>query len=231
MSPLTTTTLHSSRSLYLRRTVPNDTPLLYTQAYSQREFMRLFRLNDSPANEAEVYKHLWQRQQSPPNQDRYLELLIVHRRYGPIGICALAEYVPLHRRAEYLIGLFRTQHRYVGYGLEVSLMILDLAFNTYRLHKLYAITYAYNKPAQKGLLSLGFQLEGIQKEHIYDPVEQRFVDLHNYGMIETEFRHNQRLLPLAKHLLNRDITQAMPIEQPPQQASFIQSGVLTWCPS
>ena len=38
--------LHESRSLYLRRTVPNDASLLFRQGFCQRElFMRLFRLN------------------------------------------------------------------------------------------------------------------------------------------------------------------------------------------
>lgn len=220
-------TLHQSRSLYLRRTVPNDAGLLFHKGFSQREFMRLFRLNDTPTSEAEVHRQLVQRQQLPPNQDRYLEVLIVHKRHGAIGLAALADYAPLHRRAEYLIGLFDPTHRGVGMGLETTLMMLDLAFNTYKLHKVYASTYDYNPfVPQQGLEGFGFSLEGKRKEHIFDPVAGCFIDLCDYGMTENNFRQNDRLVPLAKRLLDRDITQpnASPQDRSPSQAPQSESA-------
>ncbi|MGI8932948.1 GNAT family protein [Leptolyngbya sp. BC1307] len=198
--------LHESRSLQLRRTVPNDASLLFQQGFSQQEFMRLFRLNDAPASEAEVYQNLVRRQQIPAHQETYLELLICHRRYGPIGLCALADHSALHQRAEYLVGLFDSARRRVGYGIEVTLMVLDLAFNAYHLHKVYASTYAYNLPAQTGLVKMGFQLEGQRRDHIFDRASQQFVDLYDYGMTVDNFRQNQRLVPLSQRLLQRDIT-------------------------
>ncbi len=80
-------------------------------------------------------------------------------------------------------------------------------------------------------MSLVFALEGIQKEHIYDPVFQGFIDLHNYGMTEDYFRGNRRLIPLAKRLLCRDITQLPSVKESSHHDSFIKSGALTWCPS
>ena len=202
--------LHESRSLYLRRTVPNDAGLLFRQGFCQREFMRLFRLNDRPTSEAEVHRNLVQRQQLPPNQDRYLEVLIVHKRHGAIGLAALADYAPLHRRAEYLIGLFDPTHRGIGLGIETTLMMLDLAFNTYKLHKVYLSTYGYNPfVPQQGLEGLGFLLEGQRKEHVFDQLEGRFVDLCDYGLTVDQFRHRQRLARLSKRLIGRDITQAI----------------------
>jgi len=199
-------TLHESRNLQLRRTVPNDAGILFERGFSQREFMRLFRLNDSPQSVGDVQQRLGRQQQVPPDQNTYLELLILHRRYGPIGLCALADYLKLHRRAEYLIGLFDTAQRQTGYGIEVTLMVLDLAFNAYAMHKVYAATYAYNQPAQRNLLGMGFQLEGIARQHVFDQVAQQFVDVHNYGLLEAEFRQHQRLKPLAQRFLGRDIT-------------------------
>ncbi|MGD1942113.1 MAG: GNAT family N-acetyltransferase [Leptolyngbyaceae cyanobacterium] len=197
---------HESRHLQLRRTVPNDAEILYERGFSQREFMRLFRLNDMPTSAAAVHKQLVQRQQIPPRQETYLELMIVHRRHGPIGLCALADHSSLHRRAEYLVGLFETSRRQLSYGVEAGLMLGDLAFNGYNLNKLYASTYAYNRPAQKVLESGGFQLEGCCREHIFDRVTQQFVDLHNYGLTVSHFRQYQRLAPLSLRLLGRDIT-------------------------
>ncbi|MEM9117685.1 MAG: GNAT family protein [Cyanobacteria bacterium P01_F01_bin.56] len=218
--------LHESRHLQLRRTVPNDAQLLFERGFSQREFMRLFRLNDCPASVAEVHQQLVQRQQIPPEQETYLELMIIHHRHGPIGLCALADYAPLHRRAEYLVGLFDTSRRQVGYGFEAGLMLSDLAFNAYGMNKLYASTYAYNQPAQKVLESGGFQLEGCCREHVFDQVAKQFVDLHNYGLTASHFRAYKRLAPLSKRLLGRDITlpSSPPTFQPREDTPTVKSG-------
>jgi len=233
--------LHQSRSLYLRRTVPNDASLLFDKGFSQREFMRLFRLNDLPKSAAEIYRNLVQRQQLAPDQDHYLELLIVHKRHGAIGLVALADYAPLHRRAEYLIGLFDPQHRGIGIGLEATMMLVDLAFNTYKLHKIYACTYGYNQSAQQGLASGGFVLEGQRKEHVFDQIEGSFVDLWDYGLTVDQFRQNQRLVPLSKRLIGQDITQeSAPLQtQSPAQVApnptavtrFVRSGCYLLSPS
>lgn len=215
--------LCQGRSLYLRRTVPNDAALLFDKGFSQREFMRLFRLNDSPTSQADVHQNLVQRQQIPPDREKYLELLIVHKQHGAIGLAALADYAPLHQRAEYLIGLFDSTHRGIGHGLETTLMVLDLAFNRYKLHKVSASTYSYNRVAQQGLESVGFCLEGNRKDHVFDPIANCFVDLQDYGLTVDAFRQNQRLVPLSNRMIGRDITQ--PIAVPQQKPDPVaQSG-------
>lgn len=218
--------LHQSRNLQLRRTVPNDAGILFEQGFSRREFMRLFRLNDAPANESVVHQRLVRRQQIPPAQETYLELLIVHRRYGPIGLCGLADYCSLNRRAEYLVGLFDTSRRQIGYGVEAGLMLLDLAFNTYSINKLYASTYAYNQPAQNVLESGCFQLEGRCREHVFDCVTQQFIDMHNYGLTVSHFRAYKRLAPLSLRLLGHDITfpSKPPSFRPRGDTDAMQSG-------
>jgi RimJ/RimL family protein N-acetyltransferase len=222
--------LHQGRSLSLRRTLPSDAPLLYQRAYQNLDFMRLFRLNDRPADVNEVRSRLENLQQQPPDSIGYLELMIVHHQHGAIGMVALSDYAPLHRRAEFLIGLFEETHRHASYGLEASLMTLDLAFNAYAMNRVYAYTYAYNQPAQKGLTSLGFNLEGVLKEHVFDHSSDRFVDLHCYGMTLQQFRQTQRLVPLSKRLLRRDMTQsaAVPLPQSQPQPLFVRSGTVRW---
>ncbi|HEY9658701.1 MAG TPA: GNAT family protein, partial [Allocoleopsis sp.] len=187
-TPASTLLLHQGRSLSLRRTFPEDAPLLFHRAYQNLEFMRLFRLNDRPASVEEVRSRLEHLQQQPPDSLGYLELLIVHHQHGPVGMVVLSDYVALHRRAEFLIGLFDQTHRHASYGLEASLMTLDLAFNAYGMNRVYAYTYAYNQPAQKGLTSLGFLLEGVLVEHVFDRSTEQFVDLHCYGMTVQQFR-------------------------------------------
>nr|OEJ75296.1 hypothetical protein BH720_11215 [Desertifilum tharense IPPAS B-1220] len=202
--------LHRGRSLTFRRVLPEDAPLLMAQMYQNREFMRLFRLNDFPNNEAQLRQQIQQRLQTPPQQLFYLDGVLVHHTHGVIGLAALADYAPLHRRAEFLIGLFDPAHRFSGYGLEASLMLLDLGFNQYGLNRLYAYTYGYNAIAQQGLKGLGFNCEGVLAQHVFDRERQQFIDLHIHAILLEQFRQSQRLSRLSLRLLGRDITQVPP---------------------
>ncbi len=68
--------------------------------------MNLFRLNGNFNSLEQTQNYLQRQWQIPPLQSGYLEMLIIHQEYGPIGLFALAEYSPIHCRAEHLIGLF-----------------------------------------------------------------------------------------------------------------------------
>lgn len=224
--------LHRGRSLTLRRVLPEDAPLLMAKMYGNREFMRLFRLNDAPNNEAQLRQQIQNRLQTPPQQLFYLDGVLVHRTHGVIGLAALADYAPLHRRAEFLVGLFDTAHRRSGYGIEASLMLLDLGFNQYGLNRLYAYTYSYNVV---GLSGLGFNCEGVLAQQVFDRERQEFVDLHIHAMLLEQFRQSQQLAQLSQRLLGRDITQVPPVSSgvTPEVSSptasnvpFVRSGPL-----
>ncbi|MEL7314696.1 MAG: GNAT family protein [Cyanobacteria bacterium J06559_3] len=221
--------LHRGRSLVVRRTAPEDAALLFKQMYQNPDFMRLFRLNDAIASEHQLAERLTRRLQVDPAQSGYLELLLIHKQKGPIGVVALADYAPLHRHTELLIGLFAAAHRHHSYGLEGCLLVGDLVFNQYGLHRLYAYTYQYNHYAQKSLEAGGFVLEGVMQEHVFDSATQQFINLHVYGMTAPQFRQNARLARLAQRLVGRDITQPLPCvsaSPTPQksQPRFVRSG-------
>ncbi|MFM6320644.1 MAG: GNAT family N-acetyltransferase [Microcystis panniformis] len=233
--------LHQGRSLTLRRTIPDDAPFLFEKMYSCYEFMRLFRLNDCADTIEQIRDKLIVRSRSTPAERGYLECLIIHKQHGVIGIIAAAEYTPLHQKAELLIGIFDEQYRSGSYGVEACLLMMDLIFNAYHLHRLYAYSYGYNHPAHAALIAGGFELEGIMKEHLYDPVAQLYVDMHIYGMIEAQMRQNTRLARLSKRLVGRDITKPLlaPLPLPDQakiasdytlanaqnQPKFVKSGI------
>jgi RimJ/RimL family protein N-acetyltransferase len=198
--------LHQGNTITLRRTVPTDAAFLFEKAYQNPDFMHRFRLNDTPQSVEEVRSRLERQWQS--KQSDYLEMLIIHKKHGPIGLAALAGYSPLHCRAEYLIGLFDEQHRQAWYGIEATLLVMDLAFNRYHLHKLDAYTYAHNDAGQKNLLGGGFVDEGLRREHLYSKAEGRFIDLRAFGMTLNDFRRSQLLGRLSRRLVAYDITQA-----------------------
>ncbi|MGB8686011.1 MAG: GNAT family protein [Microcoleus sp.] len=232
--------IHQGRSLTFKRTTPDDAPLLFEKMYSRYDFMRLFRLNDTAETVEEVREKLIARSHSTPAETGYLECLLIHKTHGAIGIIAAADYNPLHRKAELLIGIFDRQYRSASYGVEAFLLMTDLIFNAYHLHRFYAYSYGYNPPAHAALIAVGFQLEGVMKEHLYDPVSQQYVDMHIYAINEAQVRQNPLIARLSKRLIGRDITQPLTAPLPPPDESripatlypsqkppaFVKSGVL-----
>jgi RimJ/RimL family protein N-acetyltransferase len=196
---------NQGRSLFLRQTQPDDAPILL-RAYEDESFIRLYRSNNAKQTEEQLRETLEKRAKIPPTKIGYLEFMIIHKKYGEIGVAALGDYSVLHRRAEYLVGLFEENRRYAGYGIETTMLTLDLAFNVYKLHKIYSYVYEYNDFSQKNMMSFGFKHEGTLEKHHFLLREQRFVDLHLNGMTEERFRQNERVARLSQRLVGRDIT-------------------------
>ncbi len=218
--------LHQSRFVSLRRSLPEDAPFLYEKMYSKPEFTRLFRLNDHINSEEQLRERLTRNLHIPPTESHYLETLIVHKKHGIIGIAALADYNSFHRRAEQLLGIFEEKYRMSTYPVEADLMLADLAFNAYNLHRLYGYAYEYNTKVK----NMGVVLEeGVMKDHVYDKVSQKFVDLYIHGITVEQFRKNELIARLSTKLLGRDITKPLiqenlePISSE-QKPKFIKSG-------
>ncbi len=198
------------RSLYLRQTQPDDAPTLW-RAYHDHDFMSLYSTNfPLPESEAALRQRLAQRLQHSPETLRFVECLIVHHTDGPIGIAALSDYSVMHKRAEYTIGIFSAKHQ-GRYGLEATLLMMGLAFNQFRLNRLYAYSYAYNTASADMMQRVGFAHEGVLTKHHYSKQNQTYVDLHAFGMTEDSFRQNKNLARWSRRLLGFDVT------QPPQR--------------
>jgi len=194
-------------SLVLRQTMPDDAPILL-RAYEDESFISLYRSNNARQTEEQLRQTLAQRKQRSPAQVGYLEFMLEHKQHGAIGVAALGDYSPIHQRAEYLVGLFDEKHRHAGYGIEATLLVLDLAFNTYRLNKIYSYVYEYNEFSHKNMINLGFKHEGILEEHHYSAQKDRFINLYINGMTVRQFRACDKIRRIAPRLIGRDITQA-----------------------
>jgi RimJ/RimL family protein N-acetyltransferase len=54
-----------------------------------------------------------------------------------------------------------------GYGSEAKMLILNYAFNTLNLRKVCATVYGFNKRSQAYNKKCGYQVEGVQRQHIF----------------------------------------------------------------
>ncbi|RKZ93310.1 MAG: GNAT family N-acetyltransferase [Candidatus Parabeggiatoa sp. nov. 1] len=207
VAPLGLQTLQGRRVI-LERSAPEHAPFLL-QCYQDNEFMDLYRLAQKRSQtEEQLREQLAKEQTLLPQQLKRIEW-IIHRvndngEKQPIGLAAIADYKPAHRRAEFLMGILFPSYRGTRFSVEASLLIMDFAFNQIQLRKLIAYTYGYNAFAQRNLVSFGFIQEGLLRQHIYS--QNGFLDLYLNGLLESDFRANQRLSRFSQRILGRDVT-------------------------
>jgi RimJ/RimL family protein N-acetyltransferase len=229
---------NQGHSLRLRQTVPDDAPILL-RAYQDESFIHLFRSNNAEQTEEQLRKILEDRLKREPAQLGHIEFMIEHKEHGPIGIALLGDYTAVHQRAEYLIGLFDESRRSIGYGTEATLLILELAFNFYKLHKIYTYVYDYNEDSEKSTEKIGFKQEGLLEDHHYLLGEKRFVSLYINGMTEARFRNCEPIRRYSLRLLGRDVTQVpqvikvseenqIPVEQGQKFLEALRAGQVTF---
>ena len=183
------------------------------ECFQLDEFMDLYRLTENRQKTVEqIREQLIEEHKVFPNQLKRIEWIIC-RTDGdapePIGLTAIADYQKHNQRGEFLIGIPEKHNQRPGIGLEASLLVMEFGFNQLHLHKLMSFVYGYNSASQHNTLELGFIQEGHLRDHLFYK-DKGFVDMYQNGMLDSDFRSNQRLARLSTRLLGRDITQLPP---------------------
>jgi len=107
-----------------------------------------------------------------------------------MGTVSLKNIDKLTKTAEYAIAIRKKAQR-KGYGRKSSLMLLDYAFNTIDLNRVYLNVMSNNVDAINLYENLGFTLEGELKDHIM--VKDKLHSLQLYRIMKDEY--------VAKHSL------------------------------
>lgn len=207
---------NSGKHITIRQSTVEDVPHLF-KAYQDESFIRLYRSNNVEQTEEQMRENILKRADYSPEKLGSLELMIEHPQFGIIGVLVLGDYSPVHSRAEFLIGLFNSEQHYLGFGIEATLLMLELAFNHYHLNKVYLYVYEYNRLAHKMAIKLGFFQEGLLKKHHFLLKEKRFVDLYINGLNIEQFRESQSIRKYSIKLLGRDITQEIRVIELPKE--------------
>ncbi|MDM8569800.1 GNAT family N-acetyltransferase [Thiotrichales bacterium HSG1] len=106
---------NQGHSITIRRILPKDVPILI-RAYQDESFLHLYRSNHTHQTEEQLTSSITEYAEYDFTELGYVEFMVEHERHGAIGVAILSDYNPLHKRAEYLIGLFAPKHRSLGYG-------------------------------------------------------------------------------------------------------------------
>ena len=103
--------------------------------------------------------------------DKYY--IIIYNKM-PIGTVSIYDIDNQHKRAEW--GRFIIVKEYSMLGFNVAKMILKIAFEELKLHKLYCTILSTNTKVIQFNKLLGFKEEGILKDHIFK--KGTYINLH-----------------------------------------------------
>jgi RimJ/RimL family protein N-acetyltransferase len=81
--------------------------------------------------------------------------------------------------------IFHKNGRGKGYAKEASILFYGYLFNEINLHKVYSEVLTYNEIALKSYLKIGFKIDGISKEHMYQ--NGKYHDLHIVSLMAKDF--------------------------------------------
>lgn len=85
-------------------------------------------------------------------------------------------------------GLFIGDHNYLGkgYANDASQALLSFTFSEIGMHRVWVYILESNKPSRSHFERLGFQHEGLLREHNFR--DGKFVDVVVMGLLNTEFQ-------------------------------------------
>jgi len=203
-------------SLTLRYAIPEDAPALL-ELGSDREVTRFFSWGPYVRIEepAAYVVGLEDRRE----RGEQLDLLIVHRRDGPIGVVGLAELSRRDRRA--VVGTWLGR-RWWGSGanFETKALIAHLAFARLGLERLGAYADVENRRSQRALERVGFVQEGVLRRwHRHGDAAH---DVHVYSLLREEWERSPlAAVPVALH---GEPPEAFVVGEPPPSAQPASGG-------
>jgi|SRR5690625_479433 len=100
------------------------------------------------------------------NQETKRNFIAINEVGEKVGLVGLYFIDFRHRHAEFAIA-FDPKQQGKGYAAEATRLLLDYAFFTLNLHKVYLIVIASNEKAIHIYRKLGFEEEGMLKKHYF----------------------------------------------------------------
>lgn len=102
----------------------------------------------------------------------------------PVGLIGLLQIDRLNSKAEYYITIGETQYKNKGIATKATRAILEYAFLTLNLHKVYLTVDARNELAIKLYKKAGFVLEGYFVDDLYHSASSEFIDRERYAIVQ-----------------------------------------------
>lgn len=137
----------------------------------------------SPKRGRAAFRHRYERRLTEPEDDLYTFGIEVEKRLVGYVQLAMIDRSNRHAAVGILLGAKEVWGR--GIGSAALRLLMDYAFTVQGLERIYAEVYPFNTRSQRLFEGLGFQQEGILREHEFYNGSLR--DLYVFGMLKPEF--------------------------------------------
>lgn len=105
----------------------------------------------------------------------------------PVGLIGLLSIDRKNQKAEYYVTIGESAYLGRGVANRASKLILDYAFETLGLNRVYLYTETENIAAVKSYEKIGFRREGVLKKDLFS--RGRYVDRYVYGITKEDYTH------------------------------------------
>ena len=164
--------------LHIRYPIQADHPLLVE--WRNRSLSSFY--SSSPIT---LESHLkWYDQVKSDNTQAFRAVVLDHLCIGSVGLKDI-DYLT-HKRAEYGRFTIAPVYRGQGYGKQALSLLLDYAFTTLDLNRVYGYILANNFPGLAVCLSAGFSIEGVLHQHVYK--DDTYLDVISVGILADSWR-------------------------------------------
>ena len=179
---MTPSNLLSGTKVRLTALTPNDLTTI-AHWHQDAEFLRLFdALPAYPKTEAALARWL---EDAHKATDAFLFAIRSLEGDELIGQIELDGILWTHRASWVSIAIGDPKHRGKGYGYEAMQLVLRFAFDELNLHRVQLTVFSYNESAIALYEKLGFQREGVYREHLQR--DGRRYDMCLYGLLRHEW--------------------------------------------
>jgi ribosomal-protein-alanine N-acetyltransferase len=113
--------------------------------------------------------------------------LIEKARHIIVGSFAFHNWYPMHRRSEIGYAVSAAEHKNKGFMKEAFPHMINYGFERMDLNRIEAFIHPENGPSRRLVEGVGFQREGLLKEHYFN--DGKMGDSIVYGMLRDDYRH------------------------------------------
>ena len=185
---MTSSTLLRGSRVRLTALTQSDLPTL-VQWHQNPDFLRLFdALPACPKTEAALAQWIDDTNRAT---DTFLFAARSLDNDQLIGYVELDGILWPHRVSGISIAIGEAKQWGKGYGSEVMQLVLQFAFDELNLHRIQLTVFSYNERAIALYEKLGFQREGVHREHLQR--DGKRYDMYLYGLLRSEWEKGLKL--------------------------------------
>ena len=137
----------------------------------------------APVRSRAAFRNKYEQRITEPEEDLIMLAVLFEDAFVGYGQLALIDRHDRHAALGVVIGEKSVRRR--GVASTALRILMDYAFTVQALERIYAQVYSFNLASQQLMKRIGFQHEGVLRQHeLHNGIRQ---DMHVFGMLKFEF--------------------------------------------